>query len=280
MTGLLDDPDVLSSLEPSTELLGAVLALKGQMKGRVLVEARKLIARVVEEIKRKLEKQIKNALSGRLNRFRHSQLKIARNFDAKDTIRRNLKNWNPDRQKLIVETPRFFSRVKRHMPWEVILCVDQSGSMAGSVIHSAVMAGILSSLPLVRVRLVVFDTAVVDLSEHATDPVEVLMTVQLGGGTNIGQATRYCETLVSQPRRTVFVLVTDFCEGADPRSLIASCKRLRESGVKTVGLAALDVDANAWFDEQLAGRLAADGMEIAALTPTELAQWLAEVMNQ
>jgi Mg-chelatase subunit ChlD len=280
MTGLLEDPDVLSSLEPSTELLGAVLALKGQMKGRVLVEARKLIARVVEEIKRKLEKQIKNALSGRLNRFRHSQLKIARNFDAKDTIRRNLKNWNPERQKIIVETPRFFSRVKRHMPWEVILCVDQSGSMAGSVIHSAVMAGILSSLPLVRVRLVVFDTSVVDLSEHAADPVEVLMTVQLGGGTNIGQATRYCETLVSQPRRTVFVLVTDFCEGADPRALIASCKRLRESGVKTIGLAALDADANAWFDAQLAGRLAVDGMEIAALTPTELARWLAEVMNQ
>lgn len=280
MTGLLDDADVLESMEPSTELLGAVLALKGQMKGRVLDAARKLIARVVEEIKRKLEQQIRNALTGRLNRFRHSQLRIARNFDARDTIRRNLKNWNVDRKKLVVENPRFFSRVKRHMPWEVILCVDQSGSMAGSVIHSAVMAGILASLPLVRVRLVVFDTSVVDLSEHATDPVEILMTVQLGGGTNIGQATRYCEGLVSQPRRTVFVLVTDFCEGADPRILISSCQRLRESGVRTIGLAALDADANAWYDEQMAGRLAADGMEIAALTPTQLAQWLAEVMNQ
>lgn len=280
MTGLLEDADVLSSMEPNTELLGAVLALKGQMKGRVFDAARQLIAKVVEEIKRKLEQQIRNALTGRLNRFRHSQLKIARNFDARDTIRRNLKNWSADEKKLVVENPRFFSRVKRHMPWEVILCVDQSGSMAGSVIHSAVMAGILASLPLVRVRLVVFDTTVVDLSEHAADPVEILMTVQLGGGTNIGQATRYCEGLVSQPRRTVFVLVTDFCEGADPRVLISSCKRLRESGVKTIGLAALDVDANAWYDEQLAGRLAADGMEIAALTPTELAHWLAEVMNQ
>ena len=112
--------------------------------------------------------------------------------------------------------------------------------MANSVIHAAVMAGILAGLPLVRVRLVVFDTAVVDLSEHVSDPVEVLMSVQLGGGTNIGQAVRYCEQLVSQPRRTVLVLVTDFCEGADPRSLVATCRRLREAGVKLLGLAALD----------------------------------------
>lgn len=279
MTELVQDPDVLASMEPSTELLSAVLSLKGQMKGRVVDEARRLIRRVIEEIKRKLEQEIKNAIAGRLNRFRHSQLKIARNFDARGTIRRNLKNWDPERRQMIVENPRFFSRVRRHMPWEVILCVDQSGSMTESVIHSAVMAGILAGLPMVRVRLVVFDTAVVDLFEYVSDPVEVLMSVQLGGGTNIGQAVRYCERLVSQPTRTVLVLVTDFCEGADPRNLIAACRRLREAGVRLLGLAALDAQANAWYDEQLAGRLAEEGMQIAALTPTQLAQWLAEVMN-
>jgi Mg-chelatase subunit ChlD len=280
MTELVQDPATLSSLEPSTELLGAVLALKGQMGGAVLAEARRLIARVIEEIKKKLEQEIKNALAGKLNRFRHSRYKVARNFDARDTIRRNLKHWDPERRKLIVEDPRFFNRVKRHLPWEVILCIDQSGSMTNSVIHAAVMAGILAGLPAVRVRLVVFDTAVVDLSEHVSDPVEVLMSVQLGGGTNIGQAVRYCEQLVSQPGRTVLVLVTDFCEGADPRVLIAACKRLRESGVRLLGLAALDAEANPWYDEQLAGRLAAEGMEIAALTPTQLAHWLADVMNR
>jgi Mg-chelatase subunit ChlD len=280
MSELVQDPQTLASLEPSTELLSAVLALKGQMKGAVLSEARRLIARVVEEIKRKLEQEIKNALSGRLNRFRHSLHRVARNFDARDTIRRNLKHWDREREKLVVEEPRFYSRVKRNLPWEVILCIDQSGSMANSVIHSAVMAGILAGLPLVRVRLVVFDTAVVDLSEHVSDPVEVLMSVQLGGGTNIGQAVRYCEQLVSQPRRSVLVLVTDFCEGADPRALIAACRRLREAGVKLLGLAALDAEANAFYDHQLAGRLAAEGMEIAALTPRQLAYWLAEVMNR
>ncbi|MGF1580802.1 MAG: VWA domain-containing protein [Gemmataceae bacterium] len=280
MTELIQDPKVLSSLEPSTELLSSILAMKGHLDSTVLSEVRRLITKVVEEIKRKLESEIKNAITGRLNRFRHSNIKVARNFDARDTIRRNLKHWDPKREQIVVENPRFYSRVKRHMPWEVVLCIDQSGSMANSVIHSAVMAGILSSLPMVRVRIVVFDTSVVDLSEYANDPVEILMSVQLGGGTNIGQAVRYCEGLVSQPNRTVLVLVTDFCEGADPRILITTCKRMREAGVKLLGLAALDTEANAWYDEQMAGRLAADGMEIAALTPQRLALWLAEVMNR
>src|SRR5213075_100338 len=153
----------------------------------------------------------------------------------------------------LVEEPRFFSRVKRHLPWEIILCIDQSGSMTNSVIHSAVMAGILAGLPMVRLRLVIFDTSVVDLSEHVSDPVEVLMSVQLGGGTNVGQAVRYCDQRVGQPRRTVLVLGTEVCEGADPRALIGACRRLREAGVKLLGLASLDQEANAWYDEQLAG---------------------------
>ncbi len=280
LTEVVQDPQTLASLEPSTELLGAVLALKGQMPGTVLAEVRRLIGRVVEEVKRRLEQEIKNAINGRLNRFRHSQHKVARNFDARDTIRRNLKHWDPKRGRLVVEEPRFYSRVKRHLPWEIILCIDQSGSMTSSVIHSAVMAGILTGLPTVRVRLVIFDTSVVDLSEHVSDPVEVLMSVQLGGGTNIGQAVRYCEQLVQQPRRTVLVLVTDFCEGADPRVLVAGCKRLREAGVRLLGLASLDTEANAYYDVQMAERLAAEGMEIAALTPLQLAHWLADVMNR
>ena len=279
MTDLVKDPAVLSSLEPSTELLGAVLALKGQIQGPVLAEVRKLIAHVVDDLKRKLEAEIKNAISGKVNRFRRSNLRIARNFDARDTIRRNLKNWDPERKKLLVDLPRFFSRVKRHLPWDVILCVDQSGSMSDSVIHAAVMAGILAGLPVVRVRLVLFDTSVVDLSEYVSDPIEVLMSVQLGGGTDIGKAVRYCETLVTQPRRTVFVLLTDFCEGADPRVLLTAIKRLREAGVKLLGLAALDAQANAFYDDKVAGVLASLGMEIAALTPLELAHWLAGVMR-
>jgi Mg-chelatase subunit ChlD len=279
LVGLLRDAETLKKLEPSTSLLSAILSLKGSMHGEVLTEARRIIERVVEEIKRKLSKEVHNALSGRVNRFHSSPYKIAKNFDPRATIRRNLKNWDADRKQLIVDKPCFYQRVKRQMPWEIILCIDESGSMADSIIHSAVMAGILSALPMVRVRLVIFDTSVVDLSEHVSDPVEVLMSVQLGGGTNIGQAIRYCETLVSQPTRTILVLVTDFCEGADPRVLIAACRRLREAGVKLIGLASLDMNANPWYDEKMAQRLSAEGMKIAALTPTELARWLAQVIQ-
>jgi len=279
MVDIINDPETLKNLEPSTDLLATMLTLKGHMRGPVLAEARRLIAKIVEEIKRRLLTQIRNAMSGRLNRFSSSAYKSARNFDARNTIRRNLKNWDSERKQIVVSDPRFYQRVQKHMPWEVILCIDQSGSMVNSLIHSAVMAGIFSALPMVRVRLVVFDTSIVDLSAHVSDPVEVLMSVQLGGGTNIGRAVAYCEQLVSQPRRTVLVLVTDFCEGADPRVLIGAIRRLREAGVKLIGLASLDEKCAAFYDEKLAGRLAAEGMEIAALTPVELARWLAEVMQ-
>jgi hypothetical protein len=280
MTELVQDPKILAKLEPSAELLGAVLSLKGQMRGPVLEEARKLIRKVVEEVKKKLEREVLGALTGRLNRFRRSNYKVARNFDAKGTIRKNLKHWDAERKKLIVEDPRFFNRVRRHLPWEVVLCIDQSGSMVDSVIYSAVMAGILAGLPAVRVKLVLFDTSIVDLSEFASDPVEVLMSVQLGGGTNIGMAVRYCEQLVTVPKRTILVLVTDFCEGADPRELIATINRLQGAGVKQIGLAALDSSATPFYDEKIAGACANAGMEIAALTPEKLAHWLASVMDK
>ncbi|HEU4766017.1 MAG TPA: VWA domain-containing protein, partial [Pyrinomonadaceae bacterium] len=140
-------------------------------------------------------------------------------------------------------------------------------------------AGILSGLPLVDVKLVVFDTAVVDLSGHIDDPVEVLMNVQLGGGTNIGLAMEYCEQLVEDPHRTIVVLISDFCEGASPRALLASCKRFREGGVRLLGLAALDETATPSYDVEMAERLAAEGMDIAALTPKRFAEWLAKTIS-
>jgi len=275
----VSDPKTLASLEPSSELLASVLMLKGQMKQAVMGEVRRLVRRVVEDIQRRLKHAIQQRITGMRNRFQNSNLKSAANFDARKTIRRNLKNYDTVRKQLVVQRPYFFSRVRRHLPWEIILCVDQSGSMAGSLIHSAVLAGAIAELPSMRVRLVVFDTAVVDLSEHVTDPVEVLMSVQLGGGTNIGKAMAYCRTLVRDPRRTIVVLVTDFCEGADPRFLRQVVRGLKSDGCHLIGLASLDETGGMWCDDQMASRLAADGMQIAAVTPNKLAEWLAEVMH-
>jgi Mg-chelatase subunit ChlD len=279
MTELIADPQVLEKLTPNMDLLKMVLTFRGLMKGEVLNAARRIVREVVEELKRKLESEVRRTLWGRLNRFRHSPLRVAQNFDWRQTIRRNLKHYDPERGRLVAQELRFFSRVERRLPWDVILCVDQSGSMAGSVIHSAVMAGILSGLPSLRVHLVAFDTSVVDLTGYVDDPVEVLMSVQLGGGTDIGQALAYCEGLVTNPHRTALILVSDFAEGASPTRLLATCGRLSGAGVRLLGLAALDEGANPSYDTHMAERLAARGMEIAALTPRRLAEWLAKAIS-
>lgn len=279
MSELLTDPKVLEKLEPNQQLLRTLLTLKGHLKGDVVHMARRIIRQVVEEIRRQLEVQVRQLLSGRLNRFSHSPLKISQNFDAKGTLRKNLKQFNVDRQQLVVEDILFFARNNRRLPWEIILCIDQSGSMVDSVIHSAVMAGILAALPAFNVKLVLFDTNIVDLSEHVDDPVEVLMSAQLGGGTYIAQAVRYCSQLIENPHRTVFVLISDFCEGAPPSELINAVTKLAEDQVKLLGLASLDDQSNPVYDHHMADRLASCGMEIAALTPQKLAQWLLKVIS-
>ncbi|HJX90137.1 MAG TPA: VWA domain-containing protein [Pyrinomonadaceae bacterium] len=279
LTELITDSEILRRLEPSFDLLKMLLTFRGHLKGEVLNEARRIIRSVVEEIKQRLITEVRRAFSGRRNRFQHSNLKMAQNLDWRGTIRKNLKNFDTQRRQIVVEQVLFFSRIQRRLPWRIILCVDQSGSMASSVIYSAVMAGILSGLPLIDVKLIVFDTSVVDLSSHVDDPVELLLSVQLGGGTNIGQAMQYCEQLVEDPHRSIVVLISDFCEGATPRTLISSCQRLREGGVKLLGLAALDESANAGYDVEMAEMLAAVGMDIAALTPKHFAEWLAKTIS-
>ena len=279
LTELVTDPATLERLEPNQQLLRTLLTLRHHLKGEVLHMARKIVRQVVEEIRRKLESEVRQTLAGSLNRFRHSPMAMARNFDPLGTVKRNLKHYNAERRQLVIEQLLFFERNARRLPWDVILCVDQSGSMVDSVIHSAVMAGILAGLPAFRVKLVVFDTNIVDLSGEVDDPVETLMRVQLGGGTNIAQAVRYCAQLVEQPQRTVLVLVTDFCEGAPPGELVRAVRKLAEARVKLLGLAALDGEANPVYDRQMAAQLAACGMEIAALTPQRLAHWLLKVIS-
>lgn len=277
MKELVTDAETLAKLEPNLDLLKTLLSFRGHLKGDVLDQARRIIRHVVEELRKRWESEVRQALTGRLNRFRHSPLKVAQNFDWRTTLRRNLKHYDPRRKAVVLHEQKFFARNSRHLPWNVVMCVDQSGSMADSVIHSAVMAGIFAGLPSLRVKLVVFDTAVVDLSEHAEDPVEVLMSVQLGGGTDIAGALGYCETLIEQPRRTVLVLVSDFIEGGSVSHLLGTVKRLKEAGVTLLGLAALDANAVPVHDPQMGQRLADAGMEIAALTPKQLAGWLARI---
>jgi uncharacterized protein with von Willebrand factor type A (vWA) domain len=219
------------------------------------------------------------AINGRRDRQRRSILAVSRNFDWRRTIKANLAHYDMANKRLLIGQARFNSRVRRRLPWDVVLCVDQSGSMASSLLYSAVCASILAGLPGINVRLIVFDTSVVDLTHLAHDPVSVLMTVQLGGGTDIAGAMAFCERQIRTPRRTVLTLISDFEEGGSVQALLATVTRLREAGVTLLGLAALDEEAAPIYDPHIGGRLADRGMNIAALTPDHFAAWLAEVMR-
>lgn len=279
MTELVTDPETLRRLEPSYDLLKAVLTFKDLMQGEALDLARTIVRKVVEDLRRALEKEMRPALWGRLDRNRRSRLRSSRNLDLKTTVRGNLKHWDPESRRLMVRDLVFRNRSRRHVAWHVIIAIDCSGSMADSVIYSAVVAAIFAALPTVQVRLVAFDTNVVDLSEQVHDPVAVLMSVHLGGGTDIAGAVGYCASLVENPGKTILVLVTDFMENGPLTPLIAQIRKLRSDGVKVLGLAALDREARPTYDRESAERCAAAGAEIGAMTPNHLAAWVARIIS-
>ena len=278
MTELLTDPEVLRKLEPNKELLKTIMQLKHMMKGEVLQLAREVVRKVADELTKKLEQDMKKTLFGRLNRNVSSPVRSMRNLDMKKTIRRNLKNYDTETKQLILKQVYFSSRMKKYNQWRVIICVDESGSMLDSVIHSAVMAGIFARLPMLDTRLVIFDTNVVDLSGSVSDPVETLMSVQLGGGTNIGGALAYCEQLIEVPHRTMVVLVTDLYEGGGYNHMYQVSKGMIESGAKLIVLPALDHEAVPNYDKKAAAVLADMGAAVGAMTPEELSGFIAKIL--
>lgn len=273
---MVTNPDLLNRAEPNMTLLKAVLRTRHLMNQQVLTAARHLVRKVIEQLMEKLAREVRNAFLGSVDRRRRSFLRIARNFDIVTTIRRNLKHYDPERRRILIETPYFYSRIRRQTDrWQIIVLVDESGSMLDSVIHSAVTASIFFGIKSLRTHLCLFDTEVVDVTEECTDPVETLMKVQLGGGTDIGHALHYAATLVDNPRRTIIVLITDFYEGAPVGRLYSVTKQLVESGVTLLGLAALDDRANPSYDRNIAGHMVDLGAHVAAMTPGELAEWVA-----
>lgn len=273
---VVTDPAVLARIEPNATLLKAVLRTKHLMNPEVLRLARRIVEQVVRQLMEKLAREVRISFSGARART-SSRFKLARNFDVRRTIRRNLAHYDPDTKRLAVETPYFLSRTRRHMErWQVILVVDQSGSMTGSVIHAAVTAACLWGLPGVRTHLIAFDTEVVDLTSEVDDPVELLMKVQLGGGTDIARAVAYGAQLIEQPRRTILAVITDFYEGGSAERLLRTVKDLVAQGTIVLGLAALDEDANPDYDRALAQEIANLGAHVGAMTPGELAAFVAE----
>jgi predicted metal-dependent peptidase len=217
---------------------------------------------------------------GKRDRSRSSPFRCSKNFDFKRTINKNLKNYDRDAGRLAIERIYFHSNVERHNPWHIIICVDESGSMMENVIHSAVMAGIFTKLPVLSVKLIIFDTYVVDLTGYVDDPVEVLMSVQLGGGTDIGKALAYCEGQISSPHKTMLILVSDLCDGAGYRKMYSCTRNIIEAGARMICLTALDKDCEGMYDRTAAKHMSALGASVAALTPAGLAEWIGQIISE
>lgn len=277
---LVTSTDVLERATPNPTLLAAILKTKHLMNPDVLAMARKLVAKVVKELMDKLQQEVIQSFSGQKSPIRYKKSGSLSQFAIKQTLRRNLKNYQPKQQQLIVSQPYFFL-TERNNPkkWQIILVIDQSGSMVSSVIHSAVMAGCFWQLPNMKTHLIAFDTQVVDLTDDVADPVELLMQVQLGGGTDIAKAMAYASSLVVDCQRSVVVLVSDFYEGGNEMDLIAITKALCEQGTKVLGLASLDDTATPSYSHDTAKKLVNVGASVSAMTPLELADWIASVIK-
>jgi len=274
------DPELVAELDakhvrPSVQLLTEILELAGHLGEAALAKVRPLVKKIIDELTRELADQVMPALRG-VRSARPTRRPSSR-LDVPRTIARNLHTARRDdegRIYLVPEGPIFRSAEVKRLTWEVFVLLDVSGSMEPSVVHTALMAGILAGVPWVDLKLFAFSTEVVDLSEHVADPLKLLLEVHVGGGTDIGGAVRFVESQVRRPRRTMLLVVSDFEELGTGRPLVEAVQRLREAEVRVMGIASLDDAGNARFNAAMARTLRAVGMPVAALSPSALARWM------
>ncbi|MEF3306614.1 VWA domain-containing protein [Paenibacillus sp. GYB003] len=268
---LLFEPEVLATVKPDIQLVGTLLSLKGKIPEKTKDTARMLVQAVVDDLAKRLESDLRRAVTGALNRRRHSPLPSLSGIDWKRTIRRNMKHYDARRRQIVPEKFYYFDRMRRGKEWTVIVDIDQSGSMADSIVWASVVGSIFASMPSLGTRVVAFDTAVVDLTEQcANDPVDMLFGIQLGGGTDINKSVAYCEQFIEEPKKTLFIIVSDLYEGGNRGALVRRMRELREAGVKTMCLLALSDQGQPYYDEQLAKSLSNDGTPCFACTPALL----------
>ena len=275
LTQLLFEPETLRNVQPDLDIVATLMALRGKVPERTRETARQVVRAVVDEIVKKLESGIRRAVTGALNRREHSPIPSAVSMDWKYTIERNLRHYSKAHRKIIPERFYFFDRVRRQHRWTIILDMDQSGSMADSIIYGSVVGSIFASIPALSSRIVVFDTEVVDLTEQcADDPVEMLFGIQLGGGTDINKSVAYCQQFITEPGKTIFILLSDLMEGGNQASLVKRLTGMHESGVKVVALLALSDRGAPAYDESLARKLVATGIPAFACTPSLLPEFI------
>ncbi|MFD9745244.1 VWA domain-containing protein [[Kitasatospora] papulosa] len=284
LSELLLEPEMLEALEPDVHLVGTLLSLAKAMPETTKETARAVVRKVVEDLERRFATRTRATLTGALDRSSRAGRPRPRDIDWDRTIRANLRNYVPlpGREGAGTVVPERFvgyGRADRSVKKDVILCVDQSGSMAASVVHAAVFGAVLASMRTLETRLVVFDTAVVDLTGQLHDPVDVLFGTQLGGGTDINRALAYCQSKITRPADTVVVLVSDLREGGIRDEMVERAAAMKASGVQFVTLLALSDEGAPAYDREHAAALAALGAPAFACTPDHFPEVMAAAIE-
>ncbi|ONG56045.1 hypothetical protein BKE38_06865 [Pseudoroseomonas deserti] len=279
---MLLQPEFLATVEADVNLVADLVALRGVMPEKTKETARLVIGKVVEALMERLQRRTAEAVRGALDRARRTNRPRFSDIDWPRTIRANLSHYQPEHRTIVPERLIGFMRQQRRITDldEVVLCVDQSGSMASSVVYASIFAAVMASLPVVATKLVCFDTAILDLTEELADPVEVLFGVQLGGGTDINAAVAYCEDRIERPSKAHLVLITDLYEGGDADALVDRLAGLVLAGVNVVVLLALSDQGRPSYDSRLSARVAALGIAVFACTPDQFPELMATALRR
>lgn len=279
LTQMLFESEMLENVTPDVHLVATLMTLSRVIPDKTKDTARQVVRKVVDELLRKLSQPMQQAVTGSLNRSvrnnrpRHNEI----NWDS--TIRRNLKHYQPEYKTIIPEVKVGYGRRRTSLK-DVVLCLDQSGSMGTSVVYSGIFGSVMASIPAVKTKMVVFDTAVADLTEDLTDPVELLFGVQLGGGTDINAALTYCQQIITRPLDTVMVLITDLYEGGNQAEMRKRAVELVSAGVQVVVLLALNDDGAPSYDHNNAQFLSNLGIPVFACTPDKFPDLMAAALSK
>jgi Mg-chelatase subunit ChlD len=279
MTRMLMEPEILESLQPDVHLVADLIAMSGVIPAKTRETARAVVRKVVDELMKKLSEPTRAAIAGALNRSARNRRPRHNDIDWRRTIQANLKHYQPDYKTIVPEVRIGYGRRRQSMR-HIVLCIDQSGSMATSVVYSAIFGAVLSTLPSVSTSLVVFDTSIVDLTDELDDPIDLLFSVQLGGGTDINGAVGYCQSLVRSPQDTIFVLISDLFEGGVETEFMKRAASLVASGVQFVALLALSNEGAPSYNADLAGQLAGIGVPAFACTPDKFPELMAAAIER
>lgn len=280
LTQLLLEPEMLEAVEPDVHLVGTLLSLNRVMPATAKEAARAVVGKVVADLERRVAQKTRTAVTGALNRAARISRPKHQDIDWNRTIRANLHHYQPEHATIVPERLVGHGRRTTAVQRDIVLCVDQSGSMAASVVYSGVFSAVLASMRSLRTSLVVFDTAVVDLTDELHDPVEVLFGTQLGGGTDINRAIAYAQGLITRPRDTIFVLISDLYEGGVQDEMLRRVAVLLAAGVQVIVLLALSDEGAPAYDHDNAAALAALGVPAFACTPDAFPDLMAAAIQR